>query len=72
MRWKPLPKFEDTHEYNDIGQIRSKDRLVCKAEGALHKQKGRILKPFKKRNRLYFYKLHINKRIYNVSTPCIF
>lgn len=61
--WKDIKGFEGKYQYNDNGEVRSIDRLVKKAEGAYHRQKGRVLKPFKRTIKTFRYKLYSENKM---------
>lgn len=52
MRWKQIPDFQN-YQVSSCGLVRSIDRDVVGAKGSIRRIKGRILKPWKRRNRLW-------------------
>ncbi|MBT2485796.1 MULTISPECIES: NUMOD4 motif-containing HNH endonuclease [unclassified Microbacterium] len=48
-RWKAIPGYEGRYEASDMGRIRSLDRIATLVDGRTRKQRGRILRPTKRR-----------------------
>ncbi|AER47718.1 NUMOD4 motif-containing HNH endonuclease [Mycolicibacterium goodii] len=45
-QWRPVPGWEGHYEVSNRGQVRSVDRTVRTATGALQTRRGRVLTPF--------------------------
>lgn len=62
-KWKDIKGFEGKYQLSNNGEIRSIDRIVIKAEGAEHKQKGKLLKPTLISKKHKMYRLYDNNII---------
>jgi hypothetical protein len=44
-RWLPILGWDGFYEVSDLGNVRSVDRMICHANGSLHRHAGRVLRP---------------------------
>lgn len=61
--WTDIPGFEGIYQVCNKGFVKSLDRTVVKAEGAKHKQKGKLLTPFKRNKNSDIYKLYNQNKV---------
>lgn len=64
MVWKPYPEF-DFIEASNLGEVRTKDRIVTCSNGAKHHVKGRVLKQQLLPNGYLYVHINVNGKIFN-------
>jgi hypothetical protein len=62
--WKDVKGFEDYYEVSNLGNVRSKDRVIIQKNGRFHRRKGKNLNTYaNKNNGLFQVMLVIHKRM---------
>lgn len=59
--WKSVPRLNNHYEVSDLGNFRSKDRIVTYSDGRKVKSKGRDLKLHMNRNGYYYVHTSFNQ-----------
>ncbi|WP_455094397.1 NUMOD4 domain-containing protein [Prevotella koreensis] len=61
--WQSIKGFEDYYEVSNMGNVRSKDRVIIQNNGVFHTRKSKVLKPqINKKNGYFQVMLVIHKR----------